>query len=121
MAARKSPPEYRQAPAQEPLSEPVPYTAHQDHSFTLQAIMELQKSSGKVEAALLANTSAIEKLDAKIDRVEEKLSGVTHKIYAASVVVALLIAVGAFVVNKAWDVAAGHLVDIAKTVITAPK
>lgn len=80
-----------------------------DHSFTLQALMELQRSTGELSAAIRSTTDAIEKLDAKVDRLEDKLSGVTHKIYAAGVVLAILVAVGAFVVDKAWDLMATQI------------
>jgi hypothetical protein len=105
MAARKSP-----SAAMEPATPasvetpPAPYNGHHDHSFTLQAIMELKGSAGKVEATLEANTRAIEKLDAKLDKIEEKLSGVTHKIYAAGILLTALVGIGVFVVDKAWDI-----------------
>jgi hypothetical protein len=94
---------------------PAPYNGHHDHSFTLQAIMELKGSVGKIEATLEANTRAIEKLDAKLDKIEEKLSGATHRIYAAGAVLTVLVGIGAFVVDKAWDVAvtASHVAPAA--------
>ncbi|MDR0672892.1 MAG: hypothetical protein LBF93_04345 [Zoogloeaceae bacterium] len=137
MAARKTP-----APAPEPATPsvevPPPYTGHHDHSFTLQAIMELKGSMGKIESAIEANTRAIEKLDvrqerdmgrleakigqriekvdARIDAIEKNLSGVTHKIYAAGVVLFIVLSVGAFFVNKAWDMVAARAAET----VTAP-
>lgn len=74
-----------------------------DHSFTLQAIMELQKSNGNLTGAVSALKQSIDKLDNKLDKIEEKVSGVTHKIYAAGVVLAILVCLGGFIINKAWD------------------
>lgn len=74
-----------------------------DHSFTLQAIMDIQKSNGQLTEAVSSLRLSIDKLDSKLDRVEGTVSGVTHKIYAAGVVLAILVALGGFMVNKAWD------------------
>jgi hypothetical protein len=112
MAARKSPSLPDATPATI-STEPAPYTGHQDHSFTLQVVMELQKSVGALEATIKANTTAIDKLDARIGRteektesrlegvegkldarlgrVEEKLSEVTKKIYAAGAILGILV------------------------------
>jgi hypothetical protein len=81
----------------------VPSSPHADHSFTLQAIMELQKSTGKLEAAIEANTAALTKLDAKIDKttdrletriatLESKVSAISHKVYAAVTVGGFILA-----------------------------
>lgn len=91
-----------------------------DHSFTLQAIMELQRSTGELRSSVQSLKESIEKLDAniersqqrmegRIDRFDEKISGVTHKIYAAGVVLVILLAVGGFIVNKAWDLMAEQI------------
>ena len=116
--------------------EPSPSTQNDFSPFVWQKLNDLDRrfadfceKYGRSEAAIEANTHAIEKLDAKLDssiekldvkldHVVEKLSGVTHKIYAASVVLAILLAIGAFVVNKAWDVAATHLVEISKAAVS---
>lgn len=74
-----------------------------DHSFTLQAIMDLQKSNGQLTEAVSSLRLSIDKLNSKLDRVEGTVSGVKHKIYAAGVVLAILVALGGFMVNKAWD------------------
>lgn len=91
-----------------------------DHSFTLQAIMELQRSTGELRSSVQSLKESIEKLDSNIerslqrvdsrmDRFDEKVSGVTHKIYAAGVVLLILLAVGGFIVNKAWDLMAEQI------------
>ncbi|MDR6984513.1 hypothetical protein J2X32_003157 [Rheinheimera pacifica] len=74
-----------------------------EHSFTIQMIFELQKSMGQLLAKVDALNTNSEKQQDKLDKIEEKLSTVTHKIYAAGVVLAILVVVGGFFVNKAWD------------------
>lgn len=80
--------------------------------------MELQKSVGQISAEVKALAAASEKIDEKLDKIEEKVSGVTHKLYAAGVVITILLVIGGFIVNKAWDMAASHITDIAKTAMT---
>src|ERR1051326_8044406 len=74
-----------------------------DYNFTLQIVFELQKSTGQLIEAVNSLKTSIERQHDKIDHIEEKLSGVTHKIYAAGVVLALALGLGGFIVNKAWD------------------
>lgn len=71
--------------------------------------MELQKSNGQLTEAVHRLRESIEKQDARLDRMETTLSGVTHKIYAAGVVLAILVVIGGFMVNKAWDIAMMHI------------
>lgn len=82
--------------------------------------MELQKSVGQISAEVKALAAASEKIDEKLDKIEEKVSGVTHKLYAAGVVMTILLVIGGFLINKAWDMAASHLTEIAKTAIAQP-
>ncbi|KAF3983260.1 MAG: hypothetical protein HFP81_00145 [Methylococcales symbiont of Hymedesmia sp. n. MRB-2018] len=80
-----------------------------DHSFTLQAIMELTKGTGELKSSIESLKSCVEKQELKIDKLETTVSTVTHKIYAATVVLAILVAVGAFIVNKSWDMMASQI------------
>jgi hypothetical protein len=130
MAVRKTPALPDATPAVVGI-EPVPYTSHQDHSFTLQAIMELQKSVGALEAkqdtlimAIREQGDRVEKtldrIGERIGKVEKELSEITKKIYAASAILAFLVAVGAFFVDKAWDMATIHLPGISQ-IVSPPK
>lgn len=76
------------------------------HDFTLQTIMALQKSTGQLTAAVESLKESIDKQDKKVTKLEETISGVTHKIYAATAVLVILVAIGSFMVNKAWDLMA---------------
>ena len=86
-----------------------------------ETVLELQKSAGELCSEVRLTREAIDKLDSRLDKIEERVSSVTHKLYAASVVVAILVAVGAFVINKAWDAAAEHLADVAKAAVRSDK
>ncbi|GAB1393341.1 hypothetical protein MASR1M60_15040 [Rhodocyclaceae bacterium] len=101
-------------------STPPSFSGHHDHSFTLQAIMELQKTVGQLSAEIKALAAASEKAAGKLDKIEDKVSGVTHKLYAAGVVITILLVVGGFIINKAWDMAANHITEIAKAAIVQP-
>lgn len=76
---------------------------HHDHSFTLQAVMEMQKQLGGLVEAVNSLKVASEKSAASVDATNDKVSALSHKIYAAGVVLAIVVAVGAFFANKAWD------------------
>lgn len=78
-----------------------------DSSFQLQMMMQIQASigelKGSVEGLKVTTNARLDKIDNKIDALEEKISGLTHKAYAAGVVLLLLLAVGGFILNKGWD------------------
>jgi hypothetical protein len=63
-----------------------------DYSFTLQAIMELQKSVG-------ALTEAVGGLKTNSAKQADKLDTISHRIYAASVVLTLAVPFVAFLAN----------------------
>lgn len=88
-----------------------------DHSFSLQILMEIQRSLGSLSSDVTALRADIDRSAQKLDRLEEKISGITHKMYGASVVIVIVLAVGGFLINKVWDMAATHLADIAKAAI----
>ena len=77
--------------------------SHSEHSFTLQAVMELQKSTGQLTSSVDSLKHAIDKQDKKLSDIESTVTNVEKKIYAAIVVLTILVAVGGFVVNKSWD------------------
>lgn len=69
-----------------------------DHSFTLQAVMEMQKTLGKLEHAvnLLVESEAATK--AKVSRIEKI-------IYAAGVVLLIFLTVSGWMISTAKDLA----------------
>lgn len=103
-----------------PTREGTTPPAQPTHDFTLQAIMELQKSTGQLtesvgglKASIEAQTANIDKItdkqDQRITLAEAKLTGIEKKLYAAGVVMIILIAVGGFLVDKLWDKAMSEL------------
>jgi len=86
-----------------------------DHSFTLQAVMELQRSVGALTSSVNALIEHQKESTKKIDRMEDKLSGVTHKMYAAGVVLVLVLSAAGWLLNASW----GLLKDVATPAIKA--
>ncbi len=79
-----------------------PYPAHDYTAFTFQAIMEMQKSIGQL-------TQAVTTLTEESKRRGETLDRISHKVYAAQVVVviagAILASLGGvvtFLLSKIW-------------------
>ncbi len=66
-----------------------------DYSFTLQAVMELQKTVGQL-------TERIDTLIKRVDQQGPKLSSISHQIYAAWAVLVVLGILGGFFVNHLW-------------------
>jgi hypothetical protein len=81
-----------------------------EHNFTLQGVYDLHRDTGRLLEATNSLKTSIDKLDGKVDKLGEKISGMSHKMYAAGVVLVILVAVGGFIVNKAWDLMATRLV-----------
>lgn len=86
---------------QPPQSTPVQPVQHgyRDHSFTLQAIMELQKSVGEMNANLQALKTSVDGVKGKVD----DLVNWKHKIIGGAAVAGAIIAVLAFLATKAAD------------------
>ena len=90
---------------QPPQTPPPGAAGGGDYSpFVWKQLGDIQQAMGRMEATLNQVQRAQERADEKTDKIEEKLSGVTHKIYAASVILAILVVIGGFFVNKAWDI-----------------
>jgi hypothetical protein len=72
-----------------------PQYAMVDYSFTLQAVMELQKSVGQL-------TARFDEFDKKLDRQSDKLDRVNRQMYAAWAVLIVLGVIGGFLINHLW-------------------
>jgi hypothetical protein len=66
-----------------------------DYSFTLQAVMELQKTVGQL-------AEGIDSLIRRVDQESSILSKISHQIYAAWAVLVVLGIIGGFAVNHLW-------------------
>ena len=63
-----------------------------DYSFTLQAIMEMQKTVGGL-------TEAVGTLKKLTEKQGEKLDKISHRIYAAGVLITIAVPIVAFLAN----------------------
>jgi hypothetical protein len=117
---KSNPDPRKEAPQQPPIQSSTPISPMVDHSFTLQAIMELQKSVGQLTEAVNTTRLALEKQNQQLGKIEEKVSSITHKLYAAGVVLAIALAMGGFLLNKSWDKALDLLADQIKSSPSRP-
>lgn len=62
------------------------------HSFTLQAIMELQKGYGELSKGVQSIEKTLDKMESKLDTVSTTVDGIRIKTHAASVVLLIFIA-----------------------------
>lgn len=85
-----------------------------DPAFVWQQLSEIQRVLGTIQEGQKQLANQLEKVESKLDKVEDRVSGVTHKLYAAGVVLTILVAVGGFVVSKAWDLMATQIVELKK-------
>jgi len=76
-------------------------------AYITEALMQMQATLGELKSDVKHLTAASEKQGKKTDRI-------SHIIFAAGVVLTLLLAIGGFLLNKIWDglvlalKAAGH-------------
>lgn len=96
---------------QTPQSTPPPNAGGGDYSpFVWQRLGDIQTVLGRLESNTTRLAADIQKLEHKLDETNTKLSGVMQKIYAAGVVLTILLALGGFIVNKSWDMMARSLI-----------
>lgn len=90
----------RSTPGSLPPTSPLAYPGT-EHSWTLQTVFELQKNVGQL-------TEAVKHLDEHSKDNGKKLDRMSHIIYAAGVVLALLLAVGGWTLKIASDIAVSY-------------
>ena len=81
----------------------TPTTPQLDHSFTLQAVMELQKNVGELTSLVAGQQKFLDRLEQKLDTLERKVSRISHWVFAALLAASLLAAAGGYFLDKAWD------------------
>lgn len=90
-------------------------THHQPgHDFTLQTIMELQKSVGGLESEIRALREAQTNTLNRTDKACDKLENVDKKLYAAGIVLLIVLGVAGWMLNIAYDLSK----DTLKAVVT---
>ncbi len=92
MATAKSPPELQSAGS--PSDGAPSYSV--SNALVVESLMQIQKSLGLLIAQ-------VETLKDSSGKQEQKLDRLSHAVYAASAVVAVLAALGGFLLNKVWD------------------
>lgn len=83
---------------QVPMSTPSQF-GMPGHDFTLQAVMELQKSLGQMEAKLDAVVRSVDSMKTKVD----DLVGLKQKMIGGTVVLGVVCSVLGFALSKGWD------------------
>jgi hypothetical protein len=83
------------SPEQFPVTPPSGFQSA-DHSWVLQTIMELQKSMGQL-------TQAVTTLTQQSKEQGDKLDSISHRVYAAAVVLTVLGAITYFFLDRMWD------------------
>ena len=92
------------SPDSYPVTPPPGFRAD-DHSWVLQTIMELQKSTGQL-------TQAVNTLTDQSKQQGKKLDSISHRVYAAAAVVTTIGGILYFVVSRMWDQVASALARI---------
>lgn len=83
--------------------------ANQDHSFTLQMIMELQRSIGQLSESVAQIHRDTGKIETRLDKIDASMSSVKTTITVAGIVLTIIIAISGFFVDKVWDSVASHI------------
>ena len=90
-----------EAPEHYPVTPPPGFRAD-DHSWVLQTIMELQKSTGQL-------SQAVNTLTEQSKEQGKKLDSISHRVYAAAAVVTTIGGILYFFLNRMWDQVASAL------------
>lgn len=85
-------------PSSEP-SVPPPYSAHHDHSFTLQAVMEMQKSIGEMKASIDNLSASVQGIKSKVD----DLVSWKNRILGGAIALGVVCSIIGFLVSKFSD------------------
>lgn len=96
------------------MSPPAHVPGGLDPAFIWQQLANIQNSLGSIQEGQRQLATQVEKVETKLDKMEERVSGITHKLYAAGVVLAIALAVGGFAVSKAWDLMAAQIIESKK-------
>jgi len=93
-----------------PMQQSTPPTySHSEHSFNLQILIEMQKSIGQLGEAIRNIDKKQDKHDQAFESLESAMQNVKTTMAIAAVVLTIVLAVGGFFANKAWDIAVNHI------------
>ena len=100
--SRSADPQKETTPTQFPEVVPPTYADSVGMGALIEMMMLIQHSLGEMKSTVAHLKSASDSQSTKLDRL-------SHQIYAATVVLFLLLAVGGFLINKYWDPIIGTL------------
>lgn len=105
MAARR-PAVQDSTPQATPAGTPSPTERGQHgHDFTLQAVMEMQKSIGGLESSVKVLGEKFDKQSDSVSDLKKKIGHVEKVMYAAGVILICTLAIGGWLLNSAKDFA----------------
>lgn len=87
-----------------------------DHNWTMNAVVQLSTSVGRLETAITGLSGQIEDLKRIQTETANRVETVERKLLVAASIVAIAVAVGGFIANKAIDFG----LEMAKAKITEP-
>ena len=73
-----------------------PYAKVVSDAWMVEGMMQMQKTLGELTSSVGSLKSASDKQGAKLDRI-------SHILFAAGVVLSIILGIGAFLMNKMWD------------------
>lgn len=89
-------PQVETTPKQFPEVVPPSYADTVGNGWVVESMMQMQQAVGELKATTHHLTSASDKSSSKLDRI-------SHVIFAAGVVLAIILAIGGFLLDKIWD------------------
>ena len=98
MAGKPKPPgsERESAPARLAETPPPPYGQTVGVLHLVESMMQMQQAIGELKANVAHLAEASSKQTTKLDRI-------SHIVFASGVVLAIVLAIGGFFLNKIWD------------------
>lgn len=102
----------RQQPQTGATGQPTPHQP--GHDFTLQGVMELQRTVGNLESEIRGLREAQTNTLNRTEKACEKLESVDKKLYAAGVVLVVVLGIAGWMLNIAYDLSK----DTLKAVVT---
>lgn len=81
---------------------------HPEYHF-VQSLLSLQQSIGHLTGTVERIEKRLDRIDDRFDEVEKQLSRINMILFAAGVVLAIILGVSGFTIDKAWDFMASHI------------
>lgn len=75
---------------------PTTYPEAVGTTFVVESLMQIQKSIGELQ-------STVNHLKTSVDSHGSKIDSISHRVYAAGAVIAVLLGIGGWLLNKIWD------------------